>query len=211
MKVLAKKLGRPCDTDAGDTRKLLVKEARRSFADVGYDATTNRALAQAVGITTGAIYHYFPSKLDMYVAAYAEMQEDVQSTFEAAAAGHETFTDKFSAILDSIALMSAKDPSLASFVVGVASESQRHPELSKAIAPLRIGLGQFLSKMCADAVARGEIVPGINAQVLQDLINVVLTGLSRFAIAVNDQQRGLDVIEGLKRIVAGTAQLAAAK
>jgi hypothetical protein len=65
--------------------------------------------------------------------------------------------------------------------------------------------------MCADAVARGEIVPGINAQVLQDLINVVLTGLSRFSIAVNDQQRGLDVIEGLKRIVAGTAQHAAAK
>ena len=72
MKVLEKKLGRPCDTDAGETRKLLVKEARRSFADVGYDATTNRALAQAAGITTGAIYHYFPSKLDMYVAAYAE-------------------------------------------------------------------------------------------------------------------------------------------
>ncbi len=55
MKVLTKKLGRPFDTDAGETRKLLVKEARRSFADVGYDATTNRALAQAVGITTGAI------------------------------------------------------------------------------------------------------------------------------------------------------------
>jgi hypothetical protein len=147
----------------------------------------------------------------MYVAAYAEMQEVVQSTFEEAASKHETFTDKFSAILDSIAQMSAEDPSLASFVVGVASESQRHPELSKAIAPLRIGLGQFLSKMCADAVERGEIVPGINAQVLQDLINVVLTGLSRFATVVNDQQRGLDVIEGLKRIVAGTAQHVAAK
>jgi hypothetical protein len=65
--------------------------------------------------------------------------------------------------------------------------------------------------MCADAVQRGEIVPGINAQVLQDLINVVLTGLSRFATVVNDQQRGLDVIEGLKRIVAGTAQHVAAK
>ena len=105
MKVLAKKLGRPCDTDAGETRKILVKEARRSFADVGYDATTNRALALAAGITTGAIYHYFPSKLEMYVAAYAEMQEDVLSTFEKAAASHETFTDKFSAILDSILLV----------------------------------------------------------------------------------------------------------
>ena len=211
MSVLVKKLGRPCSVDSSDTRNLLVREARRSFASVGYDATTNRALAEAAGITTGAIYHYFPSKLDMYVAAYGEMQEVVQRTFEDAAAKYDTFNDKFSAILDSIAVLSSQDPTLASFVVGVASESQRHPELSKAIAPLRIGLGQFLSKLCTDAVDRGEIVSGINAQVLQDLINVVLTGLSRFSTAVDDQQRGLDVIEGLKRIVAGTAQHAVAK
>ena len=211
MKVLVKKLGRPSDVDSSETRKLLVREARRSFAAVGYDATTNRALAEAAGITTGAIYHYFPSKLDMYVAAYGEMQEIVQRTFEDAAAIHETFTDKFSAILDSIAMMSAKDPTLAGFVVGVASELQRHPELSMAIAPLRLGLGQFLLKMCTDAVDRGEISEGINAQVLQDLINVVLTGLSRFSIFVNDQQRGLDVIAGLKQIVAGTARHVAAK
>ncbi len=211
MKVLVKKLGRPSDVDSGETRKLLVREARRSFAAVGYDATTNRALAEAAGITTGAIYHYFPSKLDMYVAAYGEMQEIVQRAFEEAAAKHETFADKFSAILDSIAMMSAKDPTLAGFVVGVASELQRHPELSMAIAPLRLGLGQFLSKMCTDAVDRGEISEGINAQVLQDLINVVLTGLSRFSIFVNDQQRGLDVIAGLKQVVAGTARHVAAK
>lgn len=211
MKVSVKKLGRPCAVDSGETRKLLVREARRSFAAVGYDATTNRALAEAAGITTGAIYHYFPSKLEMYVAAYSEIQEIVQRTFEDAAAKHETFADKFSAILDAIAMMSAQDPTLAGFVVGVASESQRHPELSAAIAPLRTGLGQFLSKMCTDAVDRGEITDGINAQVLQDLINVVLTGLSRFSTIVNDQQRGLDVIAGLKQIVAGTARRVVAK
>jgi AcrR family transcriptional regulator len=211
MKVLVKKLGRPCAVDSGETRKLLVREARRSFAAVGYDATTNRALAEAAGITTGAIYHYFPSKLDMYVAAYSEMQEVVQTTFEGAAAKHETFAEKFSAILDSIAVMSAKDPTLAGFVVGVASELQRHPELSAAIAPLRLGLGQFLSKMCSDAVDRGEITEGINALVLQDLINVVLTGLSRFSTTVSDQQRGLDVIAGLKQIVVGAARHPVAK
>jgi len=211
MKVLVKKLGRPCAVDSAETRKHLVSEARRSFAAVGYDDTTNRALAEAVGITTGAIYHYFPSKLDMYVAAYGEMQEIVQRSFEEAAAKHETFADKFSAILDSIAVMNAKDPTLAGFVVGVASESQRHPELSAAIAPLRLGLGQFLSKMCTDAVDRGEITEGINAQVLQDLISVVITGLSRFSTTVNNQQRGLDVIAGLKQIVVGTARHVAAK
>jgi len=135
----------------------------------------------------------------------------VQGSFEVAAAKHTTFVDKFSAILDALAQMSVDDPSLASFVVGVASEAQRHPELSVAIKPLRLEFANFLSKMCVEAVDRGEIDPAIDAQVLQDLINVVLTGLSRFATVVNDQQRGLHVIEGLKRIVAGTAQHASAK
>jgi hypothetical protein len=83
--------------------------------------------------------------------------------------------------------------------------------LSAAIAPLRLGLGQFLSKMCSDAVDRGEITEGINALVLQDLINVVLTGLSRFSTTVSDQQRGLDVIAGLKQIVVGAARHPVAK
>ena len=73
--VARKKLGRPCAVDPGETRKRLILEARRLFAEIGYDATTNRLVADAVGITTGAIYHYFPSKKEMYIAAYAEVQE----------------------------------------------------------------------------------------------------------------------------------------
>jgi hypothetical protein len=59
--------------------------------------------------------------------------------------------------------------------------------------------------MCTDAIERGEIVEGIDATVLHDLINVVMSGLSRFSTVVNDQQRDLAVIAGLKRIVAGAA------
>ena len=124
---VGKKLGRPCAVDAGETRKRLLAEARRSFATVGFEATTNRSIAAAAGITTGAIYHYFPSKLEMYVAAFAEVQDLVHDAFETAAAKHETFAAKFSAILDAIAELGAKDPSLASFVVGVSSKRSVTP------------------------------------------------------------------------------------
>ena len=88
MKLLAptKKLGRPCSTDAGETRERLIHEARASFATIGYDATTNRTVAAAAGITTGAIYHYFPSKLDMYVASFEQVQNMVTEAVVAAAA-----------------------------------------------------------------------------------------------------------------------------
>ena len=86
--VSRKKLGRPCSVDPGETRKRLILEARRLFAEIGYDATTNRLVADAVGITTGAIYHYFPSKKDLYIAAFAEVQDMVYGALETAVAGH---------------------------------------------------------------------------------------------------------------------------
>lgn len=200
-----KKLGRPTACDAVETRTRLLSEARRSFACAGFDATTNRAIADAVGITTGAIYHYFPSKLDMYVAVYVEVQDLVYSAFERASSGHRHFVDKFSAILDSLAELNTADPSLACFVVGVAAESQRHPELMVAIKRFRGRNTKFLQKLCADAIAQGQIHDDISVDALQDLINVLLSGLARFSTVTNDNGRGSAAITALKHFVAGTA------
>lgn len=200
-----KKLGRPTTGDAVDTRTRLLLEARRSFANAGFDATTNRAIADAAGITTGAIYHYFPSKLDMYVAVYAEVLEDVYSTFDRAAEGHHHFVDKLSAILDSLIELNAADPSIASFVVGVAPESQRHPELLAAIKPFRKRNAQFLHRLCIDAIARGEIHDDIGVDALTDLINVLLSGFARFSMVTANHDRCTTAIAVLKYLVAGTA------
>ncbi|MHB1129269.1 MAG: TetR/AcrR family transcriptional regulator [Ilumatobacteraceae bacterium] len=200
-----KKLGRPMACDAVETRTRLLLEARRSFANAGFDATTNRAIADAVGITTGAIYHYFPSKLDLYVAVYAEVQDLVYSAFEHASDDHRHFVDKFSAILDSLVKLNVADPSLTCFVVGVAAESQRHPELMVAIKPFRERNSQFLHQLCANAIAQGQIHDDISVYALQDLIDVLLSGLARFSTVTNDNDRGSAAITALKHFVAGTA------
>lgn len=202
---IPKKLGRPTACDAAETRTRLLLEARRSFANTGFDATTNRAIADAVGITTGAIYHYFPSKLDLYVAVYAEVHDLVYSAFEQASDDHRPFVEKFSAILDSLIKLNAADPSLACFVVGVAAESQRHPELMVAIKPFRERNAKFLHQLCADAIAQGQIHDDISVDALQDLINVLLSGLARFSTVTNDNDRGRAAITALKHFVAGTA------
>ena len=204
MKLLAptKKLGRPCSTDAGETRERLIREARASFATIGYDATTNRTVAVAAGITTGAIYHYFPSKLDMYVAAFEQVQNMVTEAVVAAAAPCESLVDKFSAIIDALTDVSKNDPSLIGFVVGVSAEARRHPELSDAIRPLRKDWAMFFQQLCENAVARGEVGSEMSARTLQDLFDVMISGLARFAYVINDREREDAVIDGLKRFVA---------
>lgn len=199
-----KKAGRPCATDAGETRKRLLLEARRLFAEIGYDATTNRLVADAVGITTGAIYHYFPSKKELYIAAYAEVQDLVYGALEAAVVNHDTFSEKFSSILDELANIATQEPSFIGFVVGIAAESQRHPELIGDLKSIRLRTVLFLHEICEEAVRKGEVNEGISGQVLHDMIEVVISGLSRFSHVVNDAGRRREVVEGLKHLMAGT-------
>ena len=87
MATKSTRLGRPPASSSAETRGRIIDVARRCFAELGYEATTNQAVASEVGITTGAIYHYFDSKLEIYKAVLDEVQERVYQRFAAAARG----------------------------------------------------------------------------------------------------------------------------
>jgi len=89
---MARRVGRPSSDDAVDTRAAILEQARKSFTAKGFTATTNREIAAAAGITTAAIYHYFPSKIEMYVAVFQDVQEQVYSALERAVDAHESST-----------------------------------------------------------------------------------------------------------------------
>ena len=50
------RIGRPPDTDPAVTRRRILDVARREFAHRGYAAATNRSIAAAAKLTTGAVY-----------------------------------------------------------------------------------------------------------------------------------------------------------
>ena len=83
--------GRPPATDSADTRQAIFDNARRLFAERGYGAVTNKDVAEAAGITTGALYHYVDSKLDLYVAVHRDMQRRVYGRFVEAVEASDTF------------------------------------------------------------------------------------------------------------------------
>lgn len=51
------------------TRKLIVEAAIQCFVDLGYGRTTTMRIAEAAGLSRGAMLHHFPSKIDIVKAA----------------------------------------------------------------------------------------------------------------------------------------------
>lgn len=111
-KTTERRLGRPPDTDSGETRDRIVSIARERFAELGFEMATNREIANRSGVTPAALYHYFGSKLDLYLAVHEHTQDLVYSRFENCVRGHDTFVAQFSAILDEAHDMNRVDHSV---------------------------------------------------------------------------------------------------
>lgn len=65
------------------TRQHILETALQLFAELGYERTTMRLLAERAGLSLGSFYHYFPGKEHIVQEFYARLGEDV------AAAGAE--------------------------------------------------------------------------------------------------------------------------
>ncbi len=202
--VSQRRVGRPRDVDSAVTRARIVSTARQLFARDGYDSTTNRLIAEASGITSGAIYHYFSSKADLYQAVYAETIDEVYAAFDAGAARRHTLLGQFSEVLDEACALNERDSSFGGFVISVASEIQRHPDLADLVRPLRVRSAMFFPDLVRQAVERGELADDVDPRGLEDLLGAVLGGLARFATNSGDAARHAAAVDMLKRFAAGT-------
>ncbi|MEA2468565.1 MAG: hypothetical protein QOJ57_2691 [Thermoleophilaceae bacterium] len=68
--------------DVDERRRQLLEAGTRVFTERSYDDASMAEVARAAGISKGLLYHYFPSKRDLFVAtleaAAAELQEITQ-------------------------------------------------------------------------------------------------------------------------------------
>jgi AcrR family transcriptional regulator len=63
--------------DNDQRRAQLLELAKRAFSDRSYDEVSIDDLAQIAGISKGLLYHYFPTKRDLYVAGLREISDEL--------------------------------------------------------------------------------------------------------------------------------------
>jgi AcrR family transcriptional regulator len=69
------------------TKAALVAAGRALFADRGYADVSAEEVAEAAGVTTGAVYHQFGSKRGLFLAVFEAIEVDVTAAIVEAASG----------------------------------------------------------------------------------------------------------------------------
>jgi AcrR family transcriptional regulator len=65
-----------------ERRRQLLEAGRALFAQYAYEEITMRQVAQAAGVSKPLLYHYFPSKIELFKAAVAEQAAELGQLIE---------------------------------------------------------------------------------------------------------------------------------
>jgi AcrR family transcriptional regulator len=196
------RLGRPPATDSAETKARILDAARRKFAANGFDSASNRALAEAADLTTGAIYHYFDSKLDIYAAVYEDARNRVFDRFQKAVVGHDTFVSQLGATLESAHELNLEDPSLAQFLGSSRVDAGRNEQLAEALRKVDRDMTiDFFATMIDLGVRTGEIKPK-DKPLVTSLVRTITVGLTD-AVSHNREVHR-NAVDAIGRLIDGT-------
>lgn len=88
-------------TAAGQqTAESIKRAAAASFAAHGYEATSLRDVASAVGIKVGSLYNHISSKEDLLLSIMSETMGDLESRMERALSGRDDPLDRLIAFIE---------------------------------------------------------------------------------------------------------------
>ncbi|MCQ2010142.1 MAG: TetR/AcrR family transcriptional regulator [Sporolactobacillus sp.] len=64
------------------TRQKIIQTANKLFMDKGYNAVSTREIAKQCSLTQPALYHHFPDKESIYLAALRYVTADIRQEFK---------------------------------------------------------------------------------------------------------------------------------
>jgi len=185
------KTRRDAHTEA--TRKALLREARKLFAARGYAGAGIEEIARRARVTTGALYHHFANKRELFQAVAEQVEEELMAASAEAAANQPGPWEMLSAGID-VMLDACAAPDVyritfrdAPNVLGLST--WRAIEERYAYGQLRALLGALMEQ--------GEIVPGspeMHARVLLAVLSEVAEAIASAQDAKAARRQGSELV-----------------
>ena len=177
------------------TRARILDRAMHLFAEIGYHAATNPAIADAAGLTRGAMLYHFPTREALVEAAVAHIQAERSALFRAAADSLPAGADVTEHAIDSYwdLLHSVPLTALAELEAAGRTDPAIHALLAPAQAEFdRAQAGDhFLKILHAGA--------GPRFQASRDLARFMLEGLARTTLTYDKDGRKERLLAVIKR------------
>lgn len=138
-----------------DNRERIVRAARKLIASDGFRGASMTAVAAAAGLSTGALYRYFPSKAELYVELLTEAVTHECEILEGIVAGTGSARDRLRAAVESFARRALEGPHLAYAFIAEPAD----PEVDAARIVCRQQFGAVFARVLRDGIAAGEFPP----------------------------------------------------
>ncbi|MBE1499784.1 AcrR family transcriptional regulator [Amycolatopsis lexingtonensis] len=140
-------------------RRAIVDAAAGCFAEKGFERTTTADICRAAGISSGSLFHYFPSKRAVFTAIFTDDAVETAERLEVAASADDPWT----ALLDVVAELAGQlaHPAVGRLVLEAAAQAARDDEFAELIHRNDSALRDGLAVLVDRAVDAGLIDPGL--------------------------------------------------
>jgi AcrR family transcriptional regulator len=177
------------------TRARILDEAVRVIARKGYAATTNAAVAEAAGITRGAMLYHFPTREDLLEAAIGHIQAQRAALFRQATDSLPAGGDVTEHAIESYWELLHTEPFMAFAELEAAARTD--PTIAELLAPAqaefdRAQIGDHFLKMLHAGA-------GPRFQASRDLARFMLEGMARANVTYDRDQRVERLLAVIKR------------
>lgn len=150
-------VGRPRGKNRDAMLASILEVARRHFAEKGFAQTTLVGIGHEAGMTHTALYSYFDSKADLYLATLVDAEAQFLPEFTDAMKKCGTLRERFRRIAQASVAAYARDPSVSGFLAALPIEMRRHPELNAALEQQNSAVYRFMSSLFDEAKRNSEI------------------------------------------------------
>ena len=130
------------------TREGLLRAAAEVFAVRGFERATIQEIADAAGVTTGAIYSNFTGKGDLFLALF---EQQIEGRVDELAGSPATAADRWMGVL-------RDEPRVYPFFLEFLAHARRRPELQPRLAEVFGSYRRAVAGMVEAGAARRDVV-----------------------------------------------------
>jgi AcrR family transcriptional regulator len=177
------------------TRARILASALRLFVEIGYHAATNARIAEASGLTRGAMLYHFPDREALLEAVVPFIQQARMQMLQAAADSAPAGADRIDYAIDSYWRLLGEPPFVA--FAELESAARTDPVLGERLGPAEIAFDRAETSGHLVELVQGAEGPRFQAS--RDLARFMLEGLSRARLTYDADGRTERLLAVVKR------------